>query len=145
MGAEHKVTVQLVDTSSGEGGQTTVQDGQKPTEPVNKSKQTPSSIAQMLAFDSAKKMVLGIPQRIGDATGNYMLQREFSQVVNTAQYMYTVMQFGIAGFVFAGVDLSMKAYDQQLQKAKQEFSIDRYRESVGMASASGTRYRGRRF
>ena len=144
--AQHKVTIEILDTTApGETTPTTPSDAQTPTEPAKKNKKSPSQIAQLLAFEASKKMVLGIPQRIGDATGNYMLQRELYGVVNTASYLYAVSQFGPAGFVFMAVDLTMKLYDQNLQKAKQEYSIDRYRESVGMASASGTRYRGRRF
>jgi hypothetical protein len=148
--ANHRITVKVVDGGGGQNTATMVNENQTPTEasPGKKKKQDKDSasvIAQVIAVNSVQKMIMGVPGRIGDATGNYMLQRQISTVMNVGGYVYGIAQFGVAGVVYAMVDMGLKSYDSNLAFAKKEIALDTYRQSIGMASASGSRYKGRWF
>jgi hypothetical protein len=96
------------------------------------------------AFSMAQRMAQGTVARIGEATGDYYQQKLASTGLSIAQYGFAIGRFGLAGAAFTAIDLGYKVYDYNLQKSKQEINVDFYRQSIGAAAISNSRYKGRK-
>ena len=102
------------------------------------------AIAGAAAFNMGKRMVLGSVARIGEATGDYYAQKQISTGIGVAESVFAITSYGALGVTFVAMDLGYKMYDFSLLKAKQEINVDFYRQSIGLAAITGSRYKGRK-
>lgn len=102
------------------------------------------AIAGAAAFNMGRSMALGAIARIGASTGDYYTQRLINNTMAAGQYIAAIVTNPGLGLAYTVMDLGFKTYDFQLSKTKANLNVDFYREKVGLAAISGTRYKGRK-
>jgi hypothetical protein len=144
--AVHKILVEI--NGETKATETEVNDEQKPTEPKKPKELGAKGIANAIKgaayFSMARQLTLGSIARIGSATGDYYTQNQINNVMGLATYGFAIATGGVAGAVYTAVDLGFKVYDFNLQKQKTDIQTNLYRQQIGLAAVSGSRYKGRK-
>lgn len=146
--ATHKIVVEVNDKTQGlptETSEVTLPTEIAPRKEVKEGKQPDlDAIANAAFYNMGKNLVLGSISRIGEASGDYYAQRTINNAMSISNYALAIGRGGVIGAAYTAIDIGFKIYDFNLQKAKAEINTDFYRQSVGVAALSGSRYKGRK-
>lgn len=146
--ATHKIIVEVNDKTP--QSPTQPNEAQQPTEVAPTQKVASGRMTALdglvgaAAFNMGKNMILGSIARIGSATGDYYAQKKLNNAMALGNYAFAIGTMGAAGLLYTAMDIGFKAYDYNLEKAKADINTDLYRQSVGLAAVSGSRYKGRK-
>lgn len=117
------------------------------TEPTPQQKgETPGKKDVVGAFivHTSKKIAVGVVDRIGSATGNYVINDQIRNVTNLAAYAGYIAVNPIVGGIYVGIDMGMKVFDYSLRMDKANKETQLYREQMGIATSKGSRLGGRK-
>jgi hypothetical protein len=144
--ATHKIIVEV--TGEGQATETEVGAQQTPTEPKKPKALGAKGIANAIKgaayFNMGRTLALGTIARIGSATGDYYTQHQINNVMSLSTYAFAIATGGVGGAIYTAVDLGFKVYDFNLQKQKADIQTNLYRQQIGLAAVSGSRYKGRK-